>query len=128
MPEEKKSKILIVEDEQHLLSIYATIFQKEGMEVLTAQTGEDGYRLAEEHTPDVMLLDILLPGGMDGLAVLRKLKENNATRQIPVMITSNLADDETISEGLSLGATGYFTKSQFSPDDVVKNVRTIINQ
>jgi DNA-binding NarL/FixJ family response regulator len=65
---------------------------------------------------------------MNGLAVLKKLRENDETSQIPVMIMSNLADDKTISEGLSLGAKGYFPKSQFSPDDVVNNVRTIIKQ
>lgn len=122
----KKAKILIVEDDKFLLNIYETVFAKEGFEVQTAMNGEEGYRLAMKSLPDVMLLDIMLPGGMNGLEVLKKLKEAQSSRGIPVMIISNLSDDKTISEGMSLGASGYFTKSQFNPDDVVKNVRTII--
>ena len=127
MPEEsKKAKILIVEDDKFLLNIYETVFIKEGFEVQTAMTGEDGYRLAIDFLPSVMLLDIMLPGEMNGLAVLRKLRESKAGENIPVMIISNLSDDKTISESMALGASGYFTKSQFNPDDVVRNVRTII--
>jgi DNA-binding response OmpR family regulator len=122
----KKAKILIVEDDKFLLNIYETVFAKEGFEVQTAMTGEDGYRLAINFLPNVMLLDIMLPGEMNGLDVLKKLRETKVGEKIPVMIISNLSDDKTISEGMSLGASGYFTKSQFNPDDVVSNVRTII--
>jgi two-component system, OmpR family, alkaline phosphatase synthesis response regulator PhoP len=122
----KKAKILIVEDDEFLLNIYETVFAKEGYEVQTAMNGEDGYQTAINFLPDVMLLDIMLPGEMNGLAVLKKLKKTEATKGIPVMIVSNLTDDKTISEGMALGASGYFTKSQFNPDDVVRNVRTII--
>ncbi|MDD4901883.1 MAG: response regulator [Patescibacteria group bacterium] len=122
----KKAKILIVEDDEFLLNIYETVFTKEGFEVQTAMNGEDGYRVAAVFLPDVMLLDIMLPGEMNGLAVLKKLRETKKTEKIPVMIISNLSDDKTISEGMALGASGYFTKSQFNPDDVVRNVRTLI--
>ncbi len=122
----KKAKILIVEDDQFLLNIYETVFGKEGFQVQTAMNGEDGYKVALEFLPDVMLLDIMLPGEMNGLAVLRKLRESDKAKEIPVMIISNLSDDKTISEGMALGASGYFTKSQFNPDDVVRNVRTIL--
>jgi DNA-binding response OmpR family regulator len=122
----KKAKILIIEDDKFLLNIYETIFSKQGFEVLTAMNGEDGYRIAVSSTPDAMLLDIMLPGGMNGLAVLKKLKGTKSAAGIPVMIISNLSDDETIGEGMALGASGYFTKSQFNPDDVVRSVRTII--
>jgi DNA-binding response OmpR family regulator len=121
-----KAKILIVEDDKYLLNIYETVFTKEGFDVQTAMNGEDGFRLALKSMPDVMLLDIMLPGGMNGLEVLKKLREAQSAKEIPVMIISNLSDDKTISEGMALGASGYFTKSQFNPDDVVKNVRTII--
>jgi DNA-binding response OmpR family regulator len=122
----RKAKILIVEDDEFLLNIYETVFTKEGFEVQTAMNGEDGYRVAAVFLPDVMLLDIMLPGEMNGLAVLKKLRETKKTEKIPVMIISNLSDDKTISEGMALGASGYFTKSQFNPDDVVRNVRTLI--
>jgi DNA-binding response OmpR family regulator len=123
---EKREKILIVEDDMFLLNIYETIFSKEGFEVKTAMTGEEGYRLALELSPDVILLDIMLPGQMNGLAVLKKLRENKKGSKIPVIIISNLSDDKTISDGMALGASGYFTKSQFNPDDVVRNVVAIL--
>jgi DNA-binding response OmpR family regulator len=123
---QKREKILIVEDDMFLLNIYETIFSKEGFEVKTAMTGEEGYRLSVEFSPDVMLLDIMLPGQMNGLAVLKKLKENKKCNKIPVIIISNLSDDKTISDGMALGASGYFTKSQFNPDDVVRNVEAIL--
>ncbi|HTX86993.1 MAG TPA: response regulator [Candidatus Nanoarchaeia archaeon] len=122
----KKAKILIVEDDKFLLNIYETVFNKEGFEVKTAINGEDGYLKAVNFIPDVMLLDIMLPGRMNGLEVLKKLKGTKKANDIPVMIISNLSDDKTISEGMALGASGYFTKSQFNPDDVVRNVRTIL--
>jgi DNA-binding response OmpR family regulator len=123
---QKREKILIVEDDMFLLNIYETIFSKEGFDVKTAMTGEEGFRLAVEFAPDVMLLDIMLPGQMNGLAVLKKLKENKKANKIPVIIISNLSDDKTISDGMALGASGYFTKSQFNPDDVVRNVEAIL--
>lgn len=109
-----------------LLDIYITVFEKEGYTVMTAQNGEEGYELIVSKRPNVVLLDILLPGKMNGLDVLRKLKGDDATSDIPVLIMSNLSDDKTIGEGLSLGASGYFTKSQASPDDVIRNVKTLL--
>lgn len=126
--EKEKAKILIIEDNKMLLDIYITIFEKEGYAVITAQTGEEGYALIIEKTPNLILLDILLPGKMNGLDILRKLKADEATKNIPVLIMSNLSDDKTISEGLSLGASGYFTKSQAYPDDILRNVATILRK
>ena len=120
------AKILIVEDDEFLLNIYQTVFEKEGFEVQTAGNGQDGYRMAVAQSPDAMLLDIMLPGDMDGLAVLKKLKETRGCEKIPVMIMSNLSDDKTIGEGMALGARGYFTKSQFNPDDVLRNIKTLL--
>jgi DNA-binding response OmpR family regulator len=122
------SKILIIEDNKMLLDIYVTIFEKAGYEVLTAQTGEEGYDEACRTLPNIVLLDIMLPGELDGLDVLRKLKENEATKNIPALIMSNLSDEKTISEGMALGASGYFTKSKVYPDDVLKNVASILRR
>jgi two-component system, OmpR family, alkaline phosphatase synthesis response regulator PhoP len=127
MSEEKKeTKILIVEDDALLLNIYETVFSREGFMVVTAGTGEDGYKLAVAEKPDVILLDIMLPGKMDGLEVLQKVRQTDNIKKLPVMIMSNLSDDKTISDGMALGASGYFTKSQFNPNDVVRNIREMI--
>lgn len=120
-------KVLVVEDDEFLLNIYVTTFEKEGFKVMAAKNGEEGLRLTKEALPSVVLLDILLPGGKNGLDVLRELKDEPETASIPIMIMSNLADDVTISEGMALGANGYFTKSQFNPDDVVRNILTIVS-
>lgn len=123
-----KSKILIIEDNKMLLDIYITVFEKEGYKVIVAQTGEEGYDFVISKKPNIILLDILLPGKMNGLDVLRKLKGDSSTSGIPVLIMSNLSDDKTISEGLSLGASGYFTKSQAYPDDILRNVKTLLQR
>ncbi len=122
----KEVKILIVEDDEFLLNIYLTSFKKEGFRVFVAKTGEDGLKMAIEERPSVILLDILLPGEKNGLDVMKSLASKVETAEIPVMIMSNLADDITISEGMALGAKGYFIKSQFSPKDVVRNVLTFL--
>lgn len=126
MENEEKIKILIVEDDEFLLNIYVTTFQNEGFEVLTAVNGALGLKQAIENLPQIILLDILLPGEKNGLDVLRELKDDAKTAKIPVMIMSNLADDITVSEGMALGAKGYFPKSQLTPVDVVRNVRNLL--
>ena len=126
MENNEKIKILIIEDEEMLLNIYATTFQNEGFEVLTATNGAIGLREAFKNLPQIILLDILLPGGKNGLDVLEELKDNPSTVKIPVMIMSNLADDITVSEGMALGAKGYFPKAQLTPADVVRNVRNLL--
>lgn len=122
----ENAKLLIVEDDQFLSNIYATAFSKEGFSVIEATTGEDGLEKIKSEKPDVILLDIMLPGEINGLNVLETIKKDEMLEKIPVMILSNLEDDKTISEGLKLGANGYFIKSQSTPDDVVRNIKTLI--
>ncbi|MFA5248379.1 MAG: response regulator [Patescibacteria group bacterium] len=127
LEKEKKPKILIIEDDHFLANIYVTIFSQKDFEVLTSGTGEDGWKLIEREQPDVVLLDILLPGPMNGLDVLRKIRRNETSMKIPVIILSNCDDDETISEGLRIGAESYFIKAQTTPDDILHSVMTFLN-
>lgn len=120
------TKILIIEDDQFLLNIYATAFEKDGFKVVTSENGEDGLEQIRKNKPDIILLDIMLPGETNGLDLLEEKSKDRDIAKIPVMILSNLEDDKTISEGLKLGANGYFIKSQSTPDDVVRNIKTII--
>ncbi len=126
MSEDQKAKILIVEDDDLLANIYLTTFEKEGFNIFLAKTGEDGLKIAFREKPSAILLDILLPGEKNGLDVLKELKNDQLMAKIPVMIMSNLADDVTISEGMALGAKGYFTKSNFNPNDVMRNIKDLI--
>lgn len=122
----EKAKVLIVEDDWMLLNIYATTFEREGFDVLTAGNGEDGFELIKNEKPEVILLDIMLPGEKSGLEVLAEVKKIKSLKRIPVVILSNLEDDKTISEGLKLGASGYFIKTQTTPNDVVQSIQALV--
>lgn len=121
MAKKKTGKILIVEDDGFLLSMYSTKFQQEGFDILAAENGEKALKIAQEK-PDVILLDIILPK-MDGFEVLKKLKEQKETVDIPVIMLTNLSQQEDTKKGLSLGAEDYFIKAHFMPSEIVDKVK-----
>ncbi len=125
--EEGKIKILLVEDDSFLLSMYTTKFEMENFTVLTAGDGEKGFKLARQEIPDIVLLDILLPK-MDGFDVLKSLKSDKATSNIPVILLTNLSQKDEIKKGLSLGADDYLIKAHFMPSEIVKKVKTLVKQ
>jgi len=119
-------KILLIEDDVYLLNIYATKLKEAKFEVVTAESGEVGLELAKKEKPDLILLDILFPGKISGFEVLKSLKADATMMNIPVLLLTNLKDNKTISEGLKLGALGYFTKTDTTPDDIIKSVENFI--
>lgn len=119
-------KILLIEDDIYLLNIYATKLNEAKFEVITAESGEAGLELAKKEKPDLILLDILFPGKIGGFEVLKNLKADATMMNIPVLLLTNLKDNKTISEGLKLGALGYFTKTDTTPDDIIKGVENFI--
>lgn len=129
MPTKKKiahqklpmKKIVIIEDEAALLELYATRFRQEGYEVVTAGTGSEGYDLICATTPDLILLDIILPR-IDGYQVLQQLKDTATTRAIPVIIFSNLSQREEIEKGLRLGAQDFIVKTKVTPTELAEHV------
>lgn len=125
MEKNKKKVILIVEDEGFLSNIYSLVLKNNGFETIVAENGEEGLKEVIKH-PDAILLDILFPGKMNGLDVLKEIKKNPKTSDIPVVIMSNLSDDKVVKEGLSLGANAYLVKSRSNPDDMVDNVKKLI--
>lgn len=118
-------KILIVDDEQVLLTLVTTYFQQSGYDVKGALDSMGGLKLAREWKPDVMLLDIIMPN-VNGLEILRKLKNDPATAPIPVFIFSNLDSAEEIAEALSAGAVGYLTKANYALEDVQKKIEEVL--
>lgn len=114
------SKILIVDDNIVSLKFLIFSFERKGFEVLTAQNGEEALTLVEETPPDAILLDILMPG-IDGFEVCRRLKANPATKSIPVIFMTALAESVDKVRGLELGAADYVTK----PFDVTEVVARI---
>jgi len=114
-------KILIVEDDQLLHKVYQEVLSKEGFDVLTASTGPMGLELAKAHVPDLILLDVMIPGGINGFDVLEQIKRDKVTAQIPVIIISNLDSEKTTA--LNIGAIDYIFKSTSSIDDVIAKVK-----
>ena len=120
-----KKTILIIEDEEMLSSMYKVKFDNEGYQVLTATDGVSGLDLAAKDKPDLILLDIIMPK-LDGFAVLKKLKTDPATKTIPVVLLTNLGQDEDLKRGKELGAAGYLIKANNTPSEVINKVKNFI--
>lgn len=125
MPE--KPKVLIVEDEPMLAEMYATKFTMEGFEVVTAHDGASGLKAAKEGPPAVILLDIIMPK-LDGFAVLKQLKQDAALKTIPVILLTNLGQEDDIKRGKELGADDYYVKADHSPQEVVEKARAFLKR
>ncbi len=97
-------KILIIEDDKFLRELISRKLSDENFEVAEAVDGEDGVKKTEEEIPDLILLDLILPG-IDGFEVLRQIKTKSKLSKIPVIILSNLGQEEDIEKGFKLGAT-----------------------
>ena len=115
-------KLLIVEDEEILIKVLKEKFEKEKFTVALATDGEAALQAAKSFKPDLILLDIILPK-KDGLQVLKELKANPELRSIPVIMASNLGEDEKIKTALSLGAVDYLVKTQHPINEVVEKVK-----
>ncbi|MCL5435810.1 MAG: response regulator [Patescibacteria group bacterium] len=122
-----KAKILVVEDEEILLTALREELTQGGYETEGAVDGEDGLVKVKSFKPDLVLLDLVMPK-MDGMQVLKKLKEDEATRDLSVVILTNLSDYERISEALSLGAKDYLVKANYSLTDLLEKVKTVLSR
>jgi DNA-binding response OmpR family regulator len=122
-----KAHILLVEDDVFLSNIYQKKFEMEGFKISTADNGEKGLADAKRKKPDIILLDVLLPK-LDGFAVLEKLKEDPATKEIPVILLTNLGQKDDVKKGLESGAADYLIKAHFKPSEVVDKVKKILQQ
>src|SRR3989344_5852642 len=120
-----EKKILIIEDDKFLRELIAQKVLKEGYLVTEAVDGEDGAKKAKEEVPNLILLDLILPG-IDGFEVLTKVKEDRTTAQIPVIIFSNLGQKDDVEKGLKLGAIDYLIKAHFTPGEIIEKIKKII--
>jgi DNA-binding response OmpR family regulator len=118
----KPKKILLVEDDQMLREMYQTKFKSDGYEVETAANGADGLSLTKSGLPDIVMLDIILPM-LDGFAVLEKVKADETTKNIPVVLLTNLGTDEDRAKGEKLGAVDYLVKANMTPEQVSKTIK-----
>jgi DNA-binding response OmpR family regulator len=118
-------KILIVEDDKFLRELISQKLLKEGYDISEAVDGEKGLKAIKNEKPDLVLLDLILPG-MDGFEVLTKVKEDTATAQVPIIILSNLGQKDDIERGLKLGAIDYLIKAHFTPGEIIEKIKSVI--
>ncbi|NCN04666.1 MAG: response regulator transcription factor [Spirochaetales bacterium] len=121
-----KEVILVVEDETDILELIRYNLEREGYQVLTAETGEEGLATATKKVVDLVLLDLMLPG-LDGIEVCRRLKTAESTRGIPVLMVTAKGEDSDIVTGLEIGADDYVTKP-FSPKVLLARIRTLLRR
>jgi DNA-binding response OmpR family regulator len=119
--EEDLVDVLLVEDDPSVLEMYRLKLELDGYRVNTALDGEDGLRKAGDLAPDIIFLDIRLPK-MDGLEVLRKLRAQDKTRNIPVIILSNYDEEDLVARGLRLGAHEYLIKARTTPSSLSEGI------
>ena len=115
--------ILVVEDDRDIQELVSYNLMQEGFQVLRAMTGEDGLRIAKTREPDLVILDLMLPG-MDGLEVCRRIKKDSKTEDIPIVMLTAKSEDADIITGLEIGADDYITKP-FSPKVLIARVRAV---
>lgn len=121
-----KETILIIEDEEHIQELIKYNLAKEGYEVDCLASGEDGLEAARLNQPDLVLLDLMLPG-LDGLEVCKFLKSDSQTRQIPIIMVTAKGEESDIVTGLELGADDYITKP-FSPRILIARVKNVLRR
>lgn len=121
------AKLLIIEDDPYVARFYERLFRYRNYDLIVASNGEEGLEKAVAANPDLVLLDILMPK-MNGLEVLKKLKENPQTKNITVVMLTNIGDEKTAKEAAALGASGFIVKSQAPPEKLHEIVNSFINK
>lgn len=121
----EKLKVLIVDDDAFLSGIYATKLELEGFQVVAARDGEEGVKQALAEKPAIILLDVLMPK-LDGFETLKRLKLDPVTKDIPVIMLTNLGQKEDIEQALQDGAVDYLIKAHFVPAEAVDKIKGVL--
>lgn len=119
-------KILLVDDDEAITTVFATALKQDGYDILIANDGQSGLEMAKSQHPNLILLDQLLPD-MNGNEILRALKQDPQTTSIPVTLLSNFGQKELIDEALQSGASDYILKYKIKPDDLRNKIKQIIH-
>lgn len=117
-------KILLIDDDEAILTLFATVLQKDNHMVITASNGQSGLEKAKNEKPELILLDQVLPD-IQGNEVLKTLKEDLNTKEIPVAILSNFGQNELIQEAINSGASDYILKYQIEAQDLINKVKEL---
>ena len=128
MPTKKtQQKILVVEDETFLVKIYSVKLKSEGFDVSVATDGVEAIKMTDSFKPDLILLDLVLPK-MNGFEALEKIRSKPENRNIPVIVLSNLSQEEDVKRAQALGAMIYLVKADFSIQDIVSKIKETIGK
>jgi DNA-binding response OmpR family regulator len=121
-----RPKIVVVEDEPDILEVIEYNLSREGLQVVTASSGDEGLRAITREAPDLVLLDLWLPG-IDGIEVCRKLKMDPVTQRIPIIMVSAKGEESDIVLGLGVGADDYVAKP-FRPKELIARVKAVLRR
>lgn len=119
------SKILIIDDDQTIVSIWTMALKTEHFEVITASSGKDGLEKAKNDKPDFILLDQIMPD-IKGNDALRTLKQDPETQNIPVAIVSNYSENQMMQDAVQQGAVDYIMKYQIEPSDLIIKIKALM--
>jgi DNA-binding response OmpR family regulator len=122
----RKTTLLVIEDDPDIVELLRYNLEREGYRVLVAMDGERGLADAARHHPDLILLDLMLPG-LDGLEVCRRLRKQDPTRATPVLVITAKSEETDVVLGLEMGADDYLTKP-FSPRELLARVRALLRR
>ena len=117
--------ILFVEDDPFLIDIYTKKLKKSGFNTKVADSGEKAINMIRDAKPDILLLDIVLPE-IGGWEIIKKIKENPEMADLKIVILSNLGQRAEVEKGLSLGAVRYLIKAQYTPSEVIEELKKIL--
>ncbi len=118
-------KILFIEDESALQRAVTHVLDSEGYKTFSAMDGETGIALVNKELPDLILLDLIIPK-KDGFAVLGELKNNPTTKDIPIIVLTNLERNADVERALMLGATTYLVKTNYKLEEIVEKIKNIL--
>lgn len=119
---ERKKLVLVIEDDPFYANIYRMKLEKEGISAEVAMNGDAGFAIAQKEKPVLILTDLIMPG-KDGFEILRELKADPILRDVPVIVLSNLSQEEDMRRAKELGAAEYLVKANISIQDVIEKVK-----
>jgi len=115
-------KIILIEDDRYLCRAYKDGLERAGFRLILAYDGKEGLEKIKTEKPDLVLLDLVMPV-LDGFKVLKELKNDDNTRHLPIVVLTNLGQDEDIKKGMDLGAVDYLIKTEYSMREVIEKVK-----
>lgn len=118
-------KVLFIEEDEAVLTIYREALGYKGIQITGAATGKEGLTKVTKEKPDLVVLDLMLPGGISGFDVLEQLKANPLTKAIPVIVLTNLESEENVAK--KIGAQAYKIKANTTLDEIVQLIMECLN-